>query len=124
MRFLVDAALSPTVAAELERLGHDAAHVRDYDMQHATDGEIFERASAEDRVIVSADADFGTILAQRSAAKPSLILFRSPVRRPPAQVALLLANLSDVEQELLRGAVVVIEAGRVRVRLLPIGEPD
>ena len=43
-------------------------------MQAATDEEIFEVAVGEDRTIVSADTDFGTILALRSTAEPSVLI--------------------------------------------------
>ena len=76
MKFLIDNALSPALAPLLQQAGHDAIHVRSIGLQHADDDVIFERAAVERRIVVSADADFGTLLAVRSSQQPSVIQFR------------------------------------------------
>lgn len=60
MRFLIDNALSPIIAVELNNAGHDAVHVRDRSLLGAEDQEIMAFAVEEDRVLVSADTDFST----------------------------------------------------------------
>lgn len=121
MRFLVDNALSPIIADGLRQSGHDAIHVRNLGLAAADDTTIFEHAEREQRVIVSADTDFGTLLALRNSQRPSVILFRGATpRHPNAQLKLLLANLGEIAASIAHGAVVVLEPQRIRVRTLPI----
>jgi predicted nuclease of predicted toxin-antitoxin system len=123
MKFLIDNAISPAVAVGLNQAGHDAVHVQTYGLSAATDDVVLARAAQEERVLVSADTDFGTLLALKRDSKPSFILFRKDaVHKPNDQLTLLLDNLLTITSELEQGAVVVIEASRIRVRMLPIGE--
>jgi predicted nuclease of predicted toxin-antitoxin system len=127
MKFLIDNALSPALAALLQQAGHDAIHVRSIGLQHADDDAIFDLAAVERRVLVSADADFGTLLAMRSSRQPSVIQFRGEgSRKPDALARTLLANLPQLVDALENGSIVTFEPARVRVRLLPIAprEPD
>jgi len=57
MKFLLDSNLSHRVAHLLRDAGIEAAHVRDKDLQHATDSAILEFARQHAFVLVSEDTD-------------------------------------------------------------------
>jgi predicted nuclease of predicted toxin-antitoxin system len=121
LRFLIDNALPPRLADLLRAAGYDAVHVRAYGMHAARDEEILARALAEGRIVVSADSDFGAILAAQEAERPSFILFREPnllVARD--YIDMLLPALPVLEPELLAGCVAVFRSSRLRVRRLPV----
>ena len=120
MKFLIDNALSPQLADGLVAAGYDAVHVRELGLGAAEDEIIFDVAQNEDRVIVSADTDFGSLLAEYQGTKPSFILFRRVADEPKQQLAILLANLDAILDPLESGSIVVIEQRRIRVRPLPI----
>ena len=109
MRFLIDNNLSPLLAGELRAAGHDAVHVRDYGLQAATDQVVLARARGDNRVLISADTDFGTLLAREGADRPSIMLIRRLTgRRATEQAAIILANLDAVAEDLNSGDVVVL----------------
>ncbi|MBP7864329.1 MAG: DUF5615 family PIN-like protein [Acidobacteria bacterium] len=121
MRFLIDNALSPRLALLLSEAGHDSVHVRDLNLQNSADQTIFDLAALEGRILVSADTDFGTILAVLRSTMPSIILFRRESdRRPENQLALLTRNLPSITEHLVKGSIVVLEEKRIRIRSLPL----
>lgn len=121
MKFLIDNALSPVVGNLLQQAGHDAVHVRARGLHAAEDHVLFRLAADEGRILVSADTDFGTLLATRTENRPSVILFRHGTdHRPSVQAEILLANLPTLSEALLEGAIVTLEPTRVRIRRLPI----
>lgn len=86
---------------------------------NSPDVRVFERAAKEDRVLLAADTDFGTLLATREAMRPSVVLFRRRSRTTDSLLRVLTTNLPMIEPDLLAGAVIVIDDARIRIRRLP-----
>lgn len=121
MKFLLDANLSPEVARFLKEAGHDAIHVGDIGLLSAPDPEILQTAAKEERILLTADADFGALLALGSLASPSVVLLRSADHlRPFEQAELIAANLPSISDDLERGAIASLTRDRLRIRELPI----
>lgn len=121
MRFLVDANLSPRVARRLSAEGHDAVHVEDVGLGSADDEVILNRAADAGEVIVSADADFGALLALRRQANPSVVLLRSSDHlTPDEQGDLIIRVIGSVAEDLVAGAIASVTPARVRIRPLPV----
>jgi len=121
VKFLIDNNLSPLLAEGLKAAGHDAVHLRDLGMQAAPDPAVLQRAQVDERVLVSADTDFGGLLSRSRATGPSVLLIRRPAgRRAAGQSAIILANLDQIAEDLTAGAVVVIGDDWIRIRRLPM----
>ena len=120
MNILIDESLSARVARLLAVAGHDALHVGDVGLLGALDEAVMDLAQDEDRVLVSADTDFGELLAIGAYTKPSVVLVRRSPHAVEDQVQLLLRCLDAAGEDLASGAIVVLTPTRLRVRSLPI----
>ena len=95
--------------------------MRTYTLQSAPDEVVLQRARDEGRVLISADTDFGALLARQHADRPSVLLLRRATpRRAVDQARLILANLPAIEDDLTAGAVVILSDNRLRIRRLPL----
>lgn len=120
MRFLADMGVSIKVVQWLRQNGHDAKHLRDEGLHRIPNGEIFAKAISENRVLITFDLDFGEIIALSKGQKTSVILFRLHNTRASYLINRLATTLSDASDALEKGAVIVVEESRHRVRYLPI----
>ena len=124
MKFLADMGVSVRLVTWLREQGHEAVHLREQGLQRLPNGEIFTKAVAEGRVLLTFDLDFGEIAALARGQMASVIVFRLHNTRTPNVIQRLSAVLADCSSVLGRGAIVTVEESRHRVRPLPIGHGD
>lgn len=120
MRLLIDESLQRDLAGVLSGHGHDAVHVADIGLQGAPDVDVLTKAHADDRVVITADTDFGTLLALSGASGPSVVLLRRSGRRVHERTRIVLIVLDLVADQLATGSVVTVDNERVRIRPLPV----
>jgi predicted nuclease of predicted toxin-antitoxin system len=120
VRFLVDANLSPRVAEWLRNQGHDAVHVFDIGFHHAGDRQILEEAASRRQILLTADLDFGEILA-RSSGRVSVMIVRLRGTAAANVTGRLEVALAQAASALEDGAVAIVGEGSLRLRRLPVG---
>jgi predicted nuclease of predicted toxin-antitoxin system len=64
MKVLLDNSISHKISGELIKNNHDCVHVKNLNMASSPDISIFEKAYADNRIIISADTDFGFLLSK------------------------------------------------------------
>ena len=107
-------------ASLLRSSGFDVIHTGECGLSTATDTEILEASRRQDRLIVTLDSDFHTIVALAGWVKPSVIRVRIEGLRAPEMTHLIIETIKLCEQDLENGALVSVEEDRVRLRRLPI----
>ncbi len=110
--------LSTDWVAYLQGSGHDAVHWSSVGPQDAPDEDIAAWARAEDRTIVTNDLDFGTLLVSTGASKPSVVQLRTDVTLSTHVGPLVVQAIARMEEELVTGALLTVETGRLRLRSL------
>ena len=120
MKLLLDQGTPRSAASLLREAGFDAVHTGEIDPAEAEDSEIIRRASLDDRVVVTLDADFHTQLALTQAGKPSVIRIRIEGLRAKEFNGLLQKVLNQCADDLDAGAMISVNDFQIRVRRLPV----
>lgn len=120
LKILIDMNLSPMWADILSAQGCHAVHWSEVGASNATDATVMAWALDNNFIVLTHDLDFGTMLALTHATGPSVVQVRTQNIYPDPSFTLLSNALRQHEQELERGALLVIDPIRARVRLLPL----
>ena len=120
MRFLADMHIAPRTVTFLQPLGHDVGRVDELLVPTATDEDVVAAAARDGRCVLTQDLDFSAIVALSGRAVPSVISLRLSSSRVDRVNAVLQEILPAVEKDLVAGAIVTVQDGRVRVRRLPV----
>jgi len=120
MKILLDMNLSPLWVPVLTQAGFETAHWSAVGRQNAPDSELMLWAKQNGYVVFTHDLDFGDILAATNADAPSVIQVRTQNLHPEFLGASVVRILNQFREQLLSGALIVIDEQKTRARILPI----
>ena len=120
MRFLADMGVSLSAVRQLRAMGHDVTHLEELGLRTLADISIFEQARVENRIVLTFDLDFASIVATTGASLPSVVIFRLQRGRAPRVLSRLAAVLAVASNALEKGALVIVDDARIRIRGLPL----
>jgi predicted nuclease of predicted toxin-antitoxin system len=124
VKVLIDMNISPLCAPRFAAAGHEALHWSSVGAPDASDADVMAWARDRGMVVLTHDLDFGDILGASAAMGPSVIQLRADRLAVDVTSTLVISALREYGSELAAGALLTIDAARLRVRLLPINRPD
>lgn len=118
--FKLDENLSRHLKGELVSLGFDVQTVADEGLLSQQDSVIAAAAKREERILLTLDLDFANVVKYPPGSHPGIVLFRPATFGPQTVNRFVCSFLRNHGLTTLRGCLVVIEPGRVRVRRPPM----
>jgi predicted nuclease of predicted toxin-antitoxin system len=113
VKLLVDVCAGRRLAKELRVAGHDVDFAGDWP-RNAEDDEILESANSQKRIVVTRDKDLGDLAVRDKLPRCGIVRL---VELPPdLELKLCIEALTRHEEELRRGALVTVQAHRIRIR--------
>lgn len=113
MKLLLDTCVWGGARADLQAAGHDVLWTGDLE-QDPGDEDLLAQAHADQRVLITLDKDFGELAIRRNLPHAGIMrLVNVSARQQGAVCQQVLARHGD---ELARGTIITVEAGRLCIR--------
>ena len=112
--------ISPETVRDLRNQGWDIIRIPQVLPVNASDQEVLIYARLENRVLITQDLDFSSLLALGNFNRPSLITLRMFLADPETITRRMLDILPIIEKDLKGGCAVTVDEAAIRIRKLPI----
>jgi predicted nuclease of predicted toxin-antitoxin system len=120
VKLLVDMNLTPSWVERLARHGFEAVHWSTIGAATAPDVEILTFANEHHFVVITNDLDFSAILAAGAVDGPSVVQLRTQDLLSESAARIVALALETHREDIERGALLSIDDGGTRVRMLPL----
>ena len=120
LEFMANMNISPFTVKNLREKGWNILRVSELMDPGSKDIEILSYAREHNKVLITQDLDFSSLLAVGGYEKPSVINLPLENARPDYVTERIIATVSELEKELELGIIVSVDEASARYRSLPI----
>ena len=120
LEFLANMNISPLTVGDLRTLGWNIVRVPEIMDSKSKDMDILTYARTHNKVVITQDLDFSSLLALRGYEKPSVINLRFGSANPEFITNRIIEIVGELWKELDEGIVVSVDEISMRYRNLPI----
>jgi predicted nuclease of predicted toxin-antitoxin system len=120
LEFLANMNISPLTVRDLRMLGWNIVRIPEIMDSKSKDIDILAYARDHNKVVITQDLDFSSLLALKGYEKPSVINLRFENARPDFITNRIIEIVKELEKELDEGIVVSVDEISARYRSLPI----
>ena len=114
MRLLADEGVAAAIVTRLRSAGHDVVYVAELS-PGITDDSVLELADADERIVMTADKDFGELVFRLRRAMVGVLLVRLPGQPSESRAEAVTRALQEHGEE-MPGTFTVLTPGLVRIR--------
>jgi len=114
MQFFADESCDISVVRALRAAGHDVVAVAEGSMRGSSDAKVIELATADRRILLTEDKDFGQLVFASAKENAGVVFIRYP-HSARGDLAPAILELVASQSEALYGAFVVVQPGRIRI---------
>lgn len=120
IEFVADMNISPISVDILRNKGWNVVRVSEVIDAKAKDLDILEFSRTHNKVLITHDIDFSSLIALGGYGKPSIINLRLQNAKPDFVAKRIIAVVSQMKDELVKGIIVSVDEISARYRNLPI----
>ena len=110
MKFLIDSNLGRKFTNLIKKTGYEAAFINDI-LKNASDEDILILAERENRIVITADKDFGELIFKLRISSTGVILLRTLTTDAERRFDMVKDTLDKA-----KGKFIIVKEGQIRVR--------
>lgn len=115
IKFLADENVSPSLVNELRDKGYNIKDIKEEKLFGISDKDVLKLAFNENRIVITHDKDFASLLSYGSIKHKGVILLRFVNQSPKNVIRFFIPVLGQLREKKIKGSLIIISEDYIRI---------